>query len=184
MHKIWIAVSAMLLAGPGWASTVYKCKSQDGQLQYQSTPCANAEQAVSSWHAQENGEVQTGPNGAAEGGLVLGQGQGGHYFVDGAVNGHYVNFLIDTGATTVTIPLELASAAGLHCQRMAAMQTANGVTQGCMATIQKLTFGHFTLSYVDATIVPNLNQPLLGMNVLKRFHIEQDGQQMRIARKY
>jgi predicted aspartyl protease len=37
---------------------------------------------------------------------------------------------------------------------------------------------------VQAMIVPNLSQPLLGMNVLKRFHVEQDNGAMHLSRKY
>ena len=64
------------------------------------------------------------------------------------------------------------------------MQTGNGTTQGCTVTIEKLKFGHFTLHYVDAVVMPNLGQPLLGMNVLKQFRVEQDNGQMRLSRKY
>jgi predicted aspartyl protease len=37
---------------------------------------------------------------------------------------------------------------------------------------------------VDAVVMPNLAQPLLGMNVLKQFRVEQDNGQMRLSRKY
>ena len=45
-------------------------------------------------------------------------------------------------------------------------------------------FGHFTLHYVDAVVMPNLSQPLLGMNVLKQFRVKQNNGQMRLSRNY
>ena len=116
--------------------------------------------------------------------LVLGQGRSGHYFVDGTVNGHYLNFVVDTGASYVTLPLDFALAAGLHCNGLATLQTGNGVSRACHVVIQSLTFGNYELQYVDALVAPNLNQPLLGMNVLRRFHIEQNGGQMRLTKNY
>jgi predicted aspartyl protease len=37
---------------------------------------------------------------------------------------------------------------------------------------------------VEAMAVPNLSQPLLGMNVLKRFNIEQKNGQMSFTKQY
>jgi aspartyl protease family protein len=64
------------------------------------------------------------------------------------------------------------------------MQTGNGQTQVCGTTIHKLRFGHFTLHDVQAVIAPNLSQPLLGMNVLKQFHVGQDNGEMHLSRRY
>jgi clan AA aspartic protease (TIGR02281 family) len=64
------------------------------------------------------------------------------------------------------------------------MHTGNGVTQGCTVVIPKLKFGHFILRNVDAVVMSNLSQPLLGMNVLKQFRVEQENGQMRLSRKY
>jgi aspartyl protease family protein len=36
---------------------------------------------------------------------------------------------------------------------------------------------------VEAIISPNLSQPLLGMNVLKQFRVEQDSGEMRLIEK-
>ena len=63
------------------------------------------------------------------------------------------------------------------------MMTGNGNISVCTSTIQKLKFGTFTLLNVEAIIAPNLNQPLLGMNVLRKFRVEQDGGEMRLSKK-
>ncbi|PJC03913.1 MAG: TIGR02281 family clan AA aspartic protease, partial [Gallionellales bacterium CG_4_9_14_0_8_um_filter_55_61] len=45
----------------------------------------------------------------------------------------------------------------------------------------ELRFGKFTLNNIAATLAPNLDQPLLGMNVLSQFRIVQDKEEMRIS---
>jgi aspartyl protease family protein len=90
----------------------------------------------------------------------------------------------NTGASVVTLPQAVATSAGLRCLTQVTMRTGNGHTRACTTIIQKLRFGNFTLREVEAVIAPNLDQPLLGMNVLKRFRVEQDGGQMRLSKKY
>lgn len=166
------------------AGTIYKCRDAAGNTLYQQTPCEKEVQAVSSWASATVADIDGDSPVAEAKTLVMGQGNGGHYFIDGSVNDSYLNFVIDTGATLVTLPLAMAAGAGVKCQGKASVQTGNGVIQACTATIQKLKFGNFTLHYVQALVAPNLSQPLLGMNVLKRFHVEQDNGQMRLSRKY
>jgi aspartyl protease family protein len=153
------------------AGTIFKCKSANGTLLYQEKPCAEETKPVSSW-----GTASGAP-------LVMLQGDNGHYFVDATINNQKLNFVIDTGASLVSLPPALASAAGLLCQRQVTTQTANGPSRACTTTIQTLKFGSFTLKNVEAVISPNLSQPLLGMNVLKQFRVEQDSGEMRLIAK-
>lgn len=165
------------------AGTIFKCKDPEGRMLYQETPCAQEVESVSSWaskSAPESGAVGESPSGT----LVIGQSRGGHYFVDGAVNDHYLNFIIDTGATVVSLPQRVANEAGLKCRGKAVSHTANGNTTVCTATIRELKFGSFTVRNVEAVFSPGLDQPLLGMNVLKQFRVEQDSGELRLSRRY
>lgn len=175
---------AVLLSPSAQAATIYKCKDPQGTMLYQEKPCAEETKPVSSWGASSDAKTDEEGSPSSSGTLVLGQGNHGHYFVDGTVNDQFLNFLIDTGATTVALPQAVANAAGLRCIKKVMTRTANGATIDCTTIIQKLKFGSFTLRDVDAQISPNLDQPLLGMNVLKRFRVEQDGGQMRLSKKY
>ena len=159
------------LTTASWSATIYKCKKSQGTLLYQEKPCAEESKAVSSW-----GVASGAP-------LVMNQSSSGHYFVDGTINDQKLNFVIDTGASLVAIPQGLANQAGLVCLHRTMAHTANGLAQTCITVIQKLKFGSFTLNNVEASIAPNLGQPLLGMNVLKQFRVEQDSGEMRLSLK-
>ena len=161
----------MSLSSSASADVIYKCKSPQGNLLYQEKPCAETTSSVASWGS------------AAGAPLVIGQSRQGHYFVDGSVNDQPLNFVIDTGASVVTLPQGVANSAGLRCEHQTSMRTGNGTVSVCKTTIQKLKFGTFTLKDVVAIIAPNLDQPLLGMNVLKQFRIEQDSDEMRLSKK-
>lgn len=186
MHKTLAMVFAIaiLLPTSAQAATIYKCKDPQGAMLYQEKPCAVETKSVSSWNASPEVKMDEDGSSSAVGPLILGQGNNGHYFVDGAINDHFLNFVIDTGASVVSLPQSVATSAGLHCVSQVTMRTGNGNSRACLTIIQKLKFGSFTLKDVEAVIAPNLDQPLLGMNVLKRFRVEQDGGQMRLSKKY
>lgn len=175
---------AFLLFTPAQAATIFKCKDTHGALLYQEKPCAEETKSISSWNISTDAKMDDDGSPSSTGPLVIGQGNNGHYFIDGAINDNFLNFVIDTGATTVALPGNISTAAGLRCIKKGMSNTANGLTSVCTTIIQKLRFGNFTLRDVEAVIIPSLNQPLLGMNVLKRFKVEQDNGQMRLSKKY
>ncbi len=114
--------------------------------------------------------------------LDLQQTREGHYFSSGAVNGVPVVFLIDTGATIVAISKQIASRVGIQKCIPQQIATANGIVNACKAIVPQVTFGEFRLTNVEVLVMPNLpGNPLLGMNVLRNFHIEQIDQVMRIS---
>lgn len=185
MHyeRIVFFLLSLVFVYPVLGATIFKCRNAEGTLFYQEKPCTEDKKSVSSWNlSAESTMDETGVS--ASGTLVLSQGNNGHYFVDGSINDHFLNFVIDTGASSVALPKGIADTAGLHCIGQVRMETGNGTSYACTTVIQKFRFGNFTLSNVNAIIAPNLNQPLLGMNVLKRFKVEQENGQMRMSRKY
>ena len=180
-----LSVALLLSSSLGtWAGTIFKCKNAEGVMLYQEKPCEKEAQAISSWAATSSMEVDPDSPGSDNQPLVLGQGAGGHYYIDGSINDNFVNFMVDTGATTVSLPIAMAQSANLKCKQQVQMRTGNGTSVGCTATIQKLKIGGITMHSVDAVLMPNLGQPLLGMNVLKQFRVEQENGQMRLSRKY
>lgn len=160
---------------PCLADNVYKCRNSQGKLEYSGSPCEAQKQAVSSWGAAID------PDHPLPVPMIIKAQAGGHFFVDGKINGQQLRFLIDTGATTVSLPASMQKTANLICGRYVMVNTANGKSKNCLTTVAELRFGDYTIKNIVATLAPNLTQPLLGMNILSRFRIEQGKQEMRIS---
>ena len=105
----------------------------------------------------------------------LASSKGGHYLLDGQINAQGVTFLLDTGATQVAIPLDIAERIGLEKIASIQVHTANGMAQGWRTAIQSLQLGDIQLQQVAAIIVPNMDggQVLLGMSALKQLEFTQ-----------
>ncbi len=171
-----------VLATPGasaWGAAIYKCKDPQGNLSYQDAPCMRENHTLSSRPMTiEAPPVATEP--VSNGVLVIPQRGRGHFFVDGTVNGKPLTFVVDTGASLVVLPRQLAFSAQIYCQNQVMMQTARGLASACSTMIPKLSVGPFQLKDVPAMISGDLTQPLLGMSALRQFRIEQEQGEMRI----
>ena len=105
-------------------------------------------------------------------GLSVKQSPDGHYYISGTTNGHPVVFLIDTGASMVSISSRTARMAGIESCTTRQFSTANGSVQGCVAIASELSFGPFRYRNIQVSILPNLaNEALLGMNALSALTI-------------
>lgn len=101
-----------------------------------------------------------------------------HFVVEGLVNGHPVTFLVDTGATDVSIPASIAQSAGLKGGRWVEVTTANGIINVQNTRIDELKIGPLVLNSVGASINPRDSEAiaLLGMSFLSYFElIQRDG---------
>ncbi len=184
--KMIVSVLALaLMSVPACAEVVHKCKDAQGKTLYQSAPCARGDVAVSAWatSAQLALDPEDADKPAEQRMLVLRQQSNGHYFVEGVINGKSLNFVVDTGASMVALPRNLAYSANMSCQEQVRTLTANGAGNACASIIARLKVGPFLFKDVPAMIVPNLSQSLLGMNVLQQFRIEQDNGEMRLIPK-
>ncbi len=114
-------------------------------------------------------EVRAG-TGAEE--LVLRRNRLGHYVAPGTINGQPVTFLLDTGATLVSVPAHLGNALGLVPGARYQVSTANGDVSVRATRVDELGFGPFRLNNVSAHLNPGMetDEILLGMSVLK--HLE------------
>jgi clan AA aspartic protease (TIGR02281 family) len=166
--------------------TLYRCKNAAGKFTFQGKPCPDKSTTLSSWKEDAPKKppaqpvVQQQPAQPAPSSFSMKLTNGG-YITQGSVNSVPLVFYVDTGATHVSIPQEFADKAGMKCIRQGRTETANGSTTQCESVINKLTFGVFTVQNVQAVIMPNLKQPLLGMNVLAGFHVEQSDGVMKIS---
>ena len=92
-----------------------------------------------------------------------------HYVVSGTINDVPVTFLVDTGATTVSVPAHLADKLQLQPGAPQMTNTANGVVETRATKIDELRLGTITLRDVRASINPGMrsDEILLGMSALK-----------------
>jgi len=109
--------------------------------------------------------------------LVLKRSGDGHYVFPGTINGRPVSFLLDTGATLVSVPAHLAGELGLEAGAYQPSMTANGTVVTRTSRIGALAFGPFVLRNVPANLNPGMadDQVLLGMSVLKHLEFSQRG---------
>ncbi len=112
----------------------------------------------------------------------------GHYVTMGQVNGGTVQFLVDTGATSIALPSADARRLGinyLNGQR-GFTQTANGRAAAYRITLDTVKVGDITLHAVEAVVLEGdgLKIALLGMSFLNRTEMKRDGQALTLIRRY
>ena len=101
----------------------------------------------------------------------------GHYLATGQINGQAVTFLLDTGATQVAVPQQLARSLGLQPGAAIVINTANGRATAHRTRLDSLRLGDIVLRDVAALIVPGMegDEVLLGMSALKQLEFSQKG---------
>lgn len=101
----------------------------------------------------------------------------GHYVATGTINGQAVEFMLDTGATDVSIPATIAERLGLQRGQATSYRTANGTITAWQTVAAEIQLGPLRLGPVRASINPhdNSNAVLLGMSFLKQLDFSQQG---------
>ncbi|WP_375380459.1 TIGR02281 family clan AA aspartic protease [uncultured Sphingomonas sp.] len=125
---------------------------------------------------------------ATGGTLVLPAGWQGHYFVNGDVAGTPVRFLVDTGASTVSLSREQARAVGVDVDHLTfdqRMGTASGTAQGALVTLPRLRIGDIQMLDVQAVVIDSPNEiALLGQSFLGRLDkVSIEGEQMTLTKR-
>ncbi len=77
----------------------------------------------------------------ASGQIIIPRSIDGHYYVRGAINGHPVDFMVDTGASIVSISHDIALSTGLPGGIPANFLTANGTVMGRIVSGQTIEAG-------------------------------------------
>lgn len=117
--------------------------------------------------------------GAIGASVVIPADSQGHFVVTGTINGAAtVRFLVDTGATMVSISADEARRAGVNylTGQRAFTQTASGVAPVYRVKLDTLKIGDITLHNVDAAVHLSGRLPiaLLGMSFLNRMEMKRD----------
>jgi aspartyl protease family protein len=114
--------------------------------------------------------------------ITLQRNHYGHYVTSGTINGHEVVFLLDTGATDVSVPAKLADRIGLKRGAEIIYQTANGPAPSWLTKLDTVSIGNVEVENIRASINPNFDgdEVLLGMSVLKKLEFTQRGDTLTI----
>lgn len=105
--------------------------------------------------------------------VVIQADRSGHFRGEGEINGAPVHFLVDTGASYLSIPKTMAQALGLSRGQTVKLQTAAGEVEGYRTMVESVRFTVLEQHNVAAVVIPQLKQPLLGMNFLRQLSITQ-----------
>ncbi|MBI4756082.1 MAG: TIGR02281 family clan AA aspartic protease [Betaproteobacteria bacterium] len=132
--------------------------------------------------------VVSGEEGGAPGDSVaLPPDSRGHFVTTGRVNGVAMQFLVDTGATFVSLGAADAHRAGIDYRRgePAATMTANGRAQVWRVRLASVRVGDVTLNDVEAAVHSgDLPVALLGMSFLNRMEMRHEGRALVLRKRY
>jgi len=97
----------------------------------------------------------------------------GHYYVRGSINGHPVDFMVDTGASIVSVSKEFANSANLPSGIPASFSTAGGIVQGEITSDQIVEAGGLAINGLSVSVGIHGKMALLGQNFLRRVDVIQ-----------
>ena len=112
----------------------------------------------------------------------------GQFVTAGQVNGTYIRFVVDTGATYVAIPISEAQRLGIDLKsaRRGATMTANGPVAVYKVNLDSVSVGGITLYNVEATVhpMPGMDVGLLGMSFLNRTEMKRENDTLTLTKRY
>lgn len=120
--------------------------------------------------------------------VIIRRGGHGHFRVKGQINGKNISFLIDTGATSISISEAFANKIRLNKSKnkqYGYANTANGRVRVYSVKLARVKIKNLELRGIRAVVLPVLNgDALLGMSFLKRLNMNINGNIMTLSKKY
>ena len=119
--------------------------------------------------------------------IVLSADVGGHFYSAGSINGQSVRFVVDTGATSVSIGQADADRLGIDYKsgRRLYTSTANGLVPVYGVSLASVRVGDVQVYNVEAIVLPApLTHVLLGNSFLTRFQMRRENDRMTLDRRY
>jgi aspartyl protease family protein len=111
------------------------------------------------------------------------------YAVLGSINGYPVDFIVDTGATLVSLSGQQARRLGIDYRVVGTpshSSTASGIARIYLVSLDRVKVGDIELRNVGGAVHDGDFPPatLLGMSFLSRLNMRQDGQVLELQTKY
>lgn len=111
------------------------------------------------------------------------------YITTGTINGQPVTFMVDTGATWISMSGQHAKRLGIDYRvrgKRSRVSTANGIVPVFVVNLDRVKVGDIELHHVAAAVLEadSGREILLGMSFLNRVEIERKGRMMLLKRKW
>jgi aspartyl protease family protein len=156
MRQIVIFAVAVLIAGG------YFARYADRAVVHPAAQVATAEPAYEPRQPAASGRS-----------LTLDSDRQGHFKVEARVEGRFIDFLVDTGASVVVLRESDAARVGIRPMPRdytALISTANGKIKAAPTKLDRIEVGGITVFDVPALVLPDesLGQNLLGTSFLSR----------------
>ncbi|MDP2962947.1 MAG: TIGR02281 family clan AA aspartic protease [Sulfurimicrobium sp.] len=111
----------------------------------------------------------------------------GHFLTTGSINGKPTRFLVDTGASAISMSSAEAKRLGisyLNGQRVLS-STANGVAQVYIVSLNSVKVGDISLNGVEGVVHESaMPVVLLGMTFLNRVNMKREGDSMVLTKRF
>lgn len=119
--------------------------------------------------------------------VILPSDSRGHYRGNGTINGRSVQYVVDTGATSVAMSASTASRLGVNYVKgvRGSVTTANGSVAVYQVTLETVTLGGISVHNVEAVVLPQeMPDILLGMSFLRRMEMKQENANLMLRQRY
>jgi aspartyl protease family protein len=108
-----------------------------------------------------------------DGALNIHMSADGHFHMEAEINGAFVKFLVDTGASDIVLSPRAAAAAGFDVTTLdysRTYNTANGVGSGAPVILGEMNVGSISFHELPASVnSAEMDESLLGMAFLRQF---------------
>jgi aspartyl protease family protein len=120
--------------------------------------------------------------------VILNADGTGHFLTNGTINGGQVKFLVDTGATMVSMGVSDARRLGINYLKgeRGASNTANGIATVYHVKLDSVRVGSITMTNIDGVVHESSDMPfvLLGMSFLGRLEMKHEGQTLTMMQRF
>ncbi|MDT8370797.1 MAG: retropepsin-like aspartic protease [Gammaproteobacteria bacterium] len=112
----------------------------------------------------------------------------GMYLTAGSINGYSVNFIVDTGASSIALNADTAKRLGLEYLKapQIAVKTASKVEIAYQVKLEQVQVGTITLYNVDGLVIDG-SEPsvaLLGMSFLGQLDMQRTDNKLQLKKKF
>ena len=121
--------------------------------------------------------------------VSIARGEGGHFITHGSINGQGVQFMVDTGATSVAMNAVQARRLGIDFQVTGTevrASTASANVKAYRVRLDRVKVGDIELNGIDGLVLEGRfpTEVLLGMSWLSRVRMDDQGSTLVLERKY